>query len=311
MSATVHEVAEGPACGSRVLIVSLAGGLQGRVLLDRGLDIGAVWYAGQPIAWLSPSGERRSGYGDAGEGWHRGWAGGLLTTCGLRHIGPPGDGFGRHGQYSDCSAEQVAVSRQAGRWIETSALVRETDGLDRGLALHRRMRWYLGRGRVRIHDCLVNETSSPVAVPILYHINLGFPFLSADARTTMSGLIAPLGFADRMGYPAHLPDEVTELRLAEDTRRVAVAVRSTNLGLSLQVAWDPEQLGHAHIWRRREPGCYVQAVEPANATLQETAVGRWPVLAPGQVRVTGFDLRVRPDRSSPREAEDSDNKLME
>jgi hypothetical protein len=43
------------ASGDRVLILRVAGGLSLDVLLDRGLDIGAAWWNGIPLAWRSPN----------------------------------------------------------------------------------------------------------------------------------------------------------------------------------------------------------------------------------------------------------------
>jgi len=54
--ATVDDVTR--AGGERVLALRLAGGLALDVLPDRGLDLGATWWAGVPVAWLSTGAER-------------------------------------------------------------------------------------------------------------------------------------------------------------------------------------------------------------------------------------------------------------
>jgi hypothetical protein len=64
--------------GDRALVLRLAGGLSLDVLPDRGLDIGAAWWAGVPIAWRSPH------LVDPGpaETWENRFLGGLLATKG-------------------------------------------------------------------------------------------------------------------------------------------------------------------------------------------------------------------------------------
>lgn len=286
-------VLEGPAAGTRVCTVQPAGGLHLRVLLDRGMDIGSAWFLGQPIAWLSPSGERTRGYSDALEGWHRGWAGGLLTTCGLRHIGPPADTGGRHGRFSDSPVESFVVTplpEESG--LELRGRVRETDGLDRGLVLERSIRVLAGTGHLEVVDTVTNQTPRPVVAPLLYHLNLGYPFLDAESRTRLVGLASQDGFTASMGPPADVPDEVVLHLVDASTARPRAEVSSPGLGLTIAVEWDAGQLPLAYTWRRRAPGCYVHAIEPGLARLEQDPRRPWPVLEPGESRTTGFAVRV-------------------
>ena len=81
---------DGPARGVRALRFR-AGGLSFDVLADRGMDIGLFEYRGVPLAWLSRTGVASPAfYEPAGEGWLRSFGGGLLVTCGLTNVGPPG-----------------------------------------------------------------------------------------------------------------------------------------------------------------------------------------------------------------------------
>jgi hypothetical protein len=289
----VESVLEGTGAGTRVCQVQPAGGLHLRVLLDRGMDVGAAWFAGQPIAWLSPSGERPRGYADAGEGWHRGWAGGLLTTCGLRHIGPPASTGGRHGRFSDCPVEAFTVQPfEDGQGLEFRGRVRETDGLDRGLVLERSLRVFAGRGAIEVEDQVRNETSSTVPAPILYHLNFGYPFLGPESRTLPGNLTTGGGFTELMGPPAAVPDEVAAHAGAGASGTASLAVSGPGLGLQARVEWDLAELPRAYTWRRRAPGCYVHAVEPTNACLEQDDARPWPTLEPGAARTTGFTLLV-------------------
>jgi hypothetical protein len=292
LPATSHLALDGSGAGTRVLLAQPAGGLHARILLDRGLDIGAAWYAGQPVSWTSPSGDRRSGYADGTENWHRGWTGGLVTTCGLMHIGPPSGRHGRHGRYSDCPPEEVRVERE-NRILRVTGTIRDTDGLDRGLVLKRTIELAAGSGTLRLHDLVVNETMHAVAAPILYHLNFGYPFLVDASVTRLVGLAAGHGFTATMGAPADVPDEVAMHRVDPGTGAGAqITLSAPEIGLEVAVGWDGRELDRAHTWRRRTPGCYVHAIEPGNAALIDDGSDPWPVLEPGDQRSTGFDLTV-------------------
>ncbi len=103
---------DGPARGVRALRFR-AGGLSFDVLADRGLDIGAFEHRGVPLAWLSHTGVVSPAfYEPAGEGWLRSFGGGLLVTCGLTNVGPPGrrggEALGLHGRASNTPASNVS-----------------------------------------------------------------------------------------------------------------------------------------------------------------------------------------------------------
>ncbi|MGN6126211.1 MAG: DUF4432 family protein [Humibacter sp.] len=304
---SVQSVEDGPARGTRVVTVAPAGGLHARVLVDRGLDLGAAWFAGLPVAWASGVGERRPGHGDAGEGWHDGWAGGLVTTCGLRNVGVPSEGHGRHGRYSDQPADEVVVRREldddGGGRVVVEGVIREPVELGRGLVLRRRMTFPLWSGAVEVDDTTVNETVARVQAPLLYHVNVGAPFL--DERSvpmTTSGASVRFGPAAGvwpMGRPLQAPDEVHALAVEPDETGWAVcAIDSSRLGLRMSVSWDAAAQSNLFVWQRRTPGTYVTAIEPANCTVSGSAADREagvaPWLEPGEARRTRVRISVEP-----------------
>ena len=116
---------DGPARGTRAQRFRTGGGLGFDVLPDRGMDLGAAEYRGVPVAWLSHTGVvAPSFYEPRGEGWLRSFGGGLLVTCGLQNVGPPGerDGepLGLHGRVSNIPASNV--SREE-RWDEAGCVL--------------------------------------------------------------------------------------------------------------------------------------------------------------------------------------------
>ena len=100
-----YQLTEGNAKGTAAIDFNTGSGLCFTVLPDRGLDIPAAVYQGVNLVYHTPNGEANPAfYNPQGSAWLRTFFGGLLTTCGLTYLGPPGnDGgeeLGLHGRYS-------------------------------------------------------------------------------------------------------------------------------------------------------------------------------------------------------------------
>jgi len=80
----------GAAKGSRVAWVNTGSGLRFKVAIDRGMDIVDAFYNDCSLSWLSHNGQSAP-RPDITEGvvWLNNFSGGLLTTCGLSHVGGP------------------------------------------------------------------------------------------------------------------------------------------------------------------------------------------------------------------------------
>ena len=80
------------------------------VLPDRCLDIAQASFDGKPLAWISKSGLSDGRfYEKDGRSSLRGFAGGLVFTCGLKNIGGPTDEYGLHDRVAFIPAEKVSV----------------------------------------------------------------------------------------------------------------------------------------------------------------------------------------------------------
>ncbi len=109
------ELADGRVRGIRAAEVYTGAGFRFLVLLDRGLDVGCAEHAGRPLAFVHPALGSAALHESAGIGWLRTFGGGLVTTCGLDHFGPPdpeGEGYGLHGRASHLPAENLRVTQE-------------------------------------------------------------------------------------------------------------------------------------------------------------------------------------------------------
>ncbi len=310
--AAVHRsvVADGPAAGCRTIDVRVLGGIDVRILPDRGCDIGAAWFRGIPLAWISAVGERGPLAAPPGNDWIGAFGGGLVTTCGRRNVGVPSEGHGLHGAASHQRAEVLAVERavvEDGLAIVVRARMREASALGPCLETERTVTTWTGAGRVRVEYRTVNCARSPEPAPVLYHVNLGAPLWAPGARLTVADLAgtrprdddaaAALATWDRAPAPDETPERVFEHDLtpaAVGTARVEQAA----LGLAVDVSWDRATLPRLHQWLQTAAGAYVLGIEPANCSVlgrsADRLAGRLPVLEPGEERVTAVEVRAVP-----------------
>jgi hypothetical protein len=309
-SAVASVVADGPAAGCRALDLRVWDGIDLRLLPDRGLDLGAAWYRGVPLAWISAVGERGPLSRPRGDDWGLAFGGGLLVTCGLRNVGAPSEGHGLHGDYSHQRAAQVAVERTAvdGALVLTArGRVVEASALGHHLALERRVRTRTGQGLVELEDVTRNLGREPEPAPLLYHVNLGAPLWEAGARIALDAEATLPRDADAAAAPAWheapgtvpgAPERVYEhvLRPVADGWQRAVVHGAC--GLDLELAWDAATLPRLHQWVHPAPGVGALGLEPANCSVlgraADRAAGRLPLLAPGEARVTRLRIAVRP-----------------
>jgi len=309
------EWADGVERGLRVAEVRTGSGLTFSVLLDRGMDIGPAAYKGLPLAWVSPTGWAHPMYFDPqGNGWLRTFGAGLLTGCGLTSLGAAGDDegetLGLHGRLSHLPASHVRVEEawqgdECSFWVEGE--MRQARVFGENLRLKRRITVALGGNRVSIHDWVENLGASESPLMILYHINLGFPFLDESSQLQVEphpveardaaaepGLgewmrfqKPTAGYAEQVFYhdlPAN-KDGWASIQLVNQSRK-----------LGLRVGFKKATLPNLVEWKMMGKGTYVLGIEPANCRAggrsQERARGTLQSLQPGEQREFQVEIEV-------------------
>jgi len=307
-AATSSLVQGGPAHGCRALDLRVAGGVDLRVLPDRGLDVGAAWFGGLPLAWISAVGERGPLEHPVGARWLEAFGGGLVTTCGLRNAGQPTFEEGLHGRASHLRASGVRVDRRLEGdelVLEVAGTLDEVSALGPHLRLERRLRTRTGQGLVELEDVTTNLGRAPVAAPILYHVNLGPPLLDAHTEVEVaSGArrpaaargAEPLERWARPGEPAAGVGELVLEHELPDGPEGSARVVNRPLGLALTLTWDRSGLPHLGQWLHLAPGVYALALEPTNCPLSERQGGeeRGPLLGAGASRTSRLRIAVAP-----------------
>jgi hypothetical protein len=255
-------------------------GIELRVHPGRGLDVGAAWFRGLPLAWIAPAGEG----GTQSSEWRDAWGGGLVTTCGLDNVGAPSEGIGLHGGYTFLPAMDIDIERSTAE-IVVSGTVEDP----RGLRVRRVIRTVVGAGRMDLVDETVNNAETPLEAPVLYHVNLGWPLWDIGARTeTDARKVCPRDEdAAPHDWSAAPEPTATRERVWEHVGASRAAVVNERLGLRVAIEFDLPRLWQ---WVDPAPGMYALGLEPANCSVlgraHDRAVGSLPFLQPGERRTT-------------------------
>jgi hypothetical protein len=317
-------LAEGRAKGVEAIDFQTGAGLAFTVLPDRGLDIPYCSFKGLNLVFQAPGDIAHPAFHDpAGFEWLRVFFGGLLTTCGLSYFGDPGDDGGQelglHGRYTGLPAVRV---RDLSRWegeeylLEVAGTVEEASLFGERLRLERSVSTRIGSRSLLVRDRVENFGRRPAPFTILYHINAGFPLLSAESQLEASSLsIEPYDAAAAArleevwrfaapdaGFPGMGLDYLHTMAADEEGRAWAALVNrgleppGGPAGLGLALRFRTDSLPFLNEWKMLAEGDYVVGVEPANTKCLNRAAlrreARLPMLQPGETRDLEVEIGV-------------------
>jgi hypothetical protein len=293
------------------------GALSFSVLPGRGMGLWHGDYRGNPLGWRAPIvGPVHPKFIDLDNRNGLGWLAGfdeLLCRCGLASNGPPGqdvftDAHGKehrvlltlHGRIANLPAHlvEVRVGLDPPYELSVTGEVEEAALFFGRLRLTATYTTVPGSNRLVIHDVVENHSAQPAELEMLYHCNLGPPFLesgsrvlapirelaprdprAADGIDTYETYLGPTtGYAEQVYYYDLLTDAhgQTLAVLLNAARDRAVAVRFYR-----------QELPCLSVWKNTaalEDG-YVTGLEPGtnypNLKTFERQQGRVPVLPPG------------------------------
>lgn len=278
----------GPARGTRVAWINTGSGLRYRVALDRGMDIADASFNQHSLAWLSHGG-LTAPRPDANQGleWLHTFGGGLLTTCGLTHVGGPEKGEngerGLHGRISNLPAEIESVIQpaplQGQMEMKVVGTVRQSSLFGPNLELRRTISSTLGQSVIRVSDVVTNRGNTPAPHMILYHCNYGWPLVDEGADIVWQGTSQSLGrdmdnaiFNDQHNFKtcqgpleSHrgAGEACAAIQVTPDAQGICAAgIHNPRLGLALRMQYHAAQLPWLTNWQHWGVGDYVCALEP-------------------------------------------------
>jgi len=317
---------DGPARGVRIAWINTGSPLRYKVAIDRALDIVDAFHGRHSLAWISHGG-LTAPRPDANRGfeWLYSFPGGLLTTCGLTHMGGPEadeDGErGLHGRISNLPASVTSIIQPdpaAGKLdLSLTATVRQSKVFGPCLELTRTLSGRLGEPVIRIHDVITNRGNNPAPHMVLYHCNFGWPLVDEGTEIVWQGEARSFGrdmdnelFNARHNYrkcskvlESHRgTGEACGLIDVKPDRRglCTVGLHNRRLGLALAMRFKKRQLPWVTNWQHWGEGEYVTALEPGTngpiGRINAQQAGKLRLLRPGQSRSYDLEIRVSDDR---------------
>ena len=262
------------------------GPLSYQVLADKCLDVSALSYKGMNMTFLSKPGLQGRGHYDTnGLEAQRSIMGGLFFTAGLESICAPctinGVDYPMHGRIRTTPAEHVSADAfwEDGKYVlRVSGEMREAALFGENLVLRRRLTSVYGEKSILLEDEFENESFRDEPLMLLYHINLGWPFLDEDLRLSIPTRSVTPRNEDAMGhedaYDRMDPpkDNEPEYVFIHDLKKDAagdtcVLAVNEKVGLGLMISWNMENLPYFMEWKSTASGDYVIGLEPANSSV--------------------------------------------
>lgn len=302
------------------------GALKLEVLPTRGMGVWRGSFQGLPIGWNSPVKlPVHPAFVNQSERGGLGWLAGfneLICRCGLSFMGPPGrDAFLKdnpilgeltlHGKIANLPAHHVEVTvdpENDGR-IAVTGIVDECSMFGPCLRLTSTIETTAGSNRFTINDEVTNLSAKPTDFELLYHTNIGPPFLEAGSR-----FLAPVreisprdaGAAkgvleyDQYSAPtAAYAEQAFYFRVVGDEKqRGLVALRNAAGDAAISLRFSLPELPCFTLWKNTaaEADGYVTGLEPGtnfpNLRSFERTHGRLLTLAPGASRRMSLELAI-------------------
>ncbi|MBR0075931.1 MAG: aldose 1-epimerase family protein [Synergistaceae bacterium] len=255
-----------------------------RVLADKCLDMSEFSYAGVNMGFLSKPGLQGLGHYDTnGLEAQRSIMGGFFFTPGLENIGAPcnvnGVDYPMHGRIRSTPAEHLCSDSywENGEYhLKISGEMREAALFGENLVLRRSIETVYGQKSFTLTDEFENQAFRDEVLMLLYHINIGWPFLDENTKLYIpTAKITPRnswaeGHEDKynvMEAPKDNEPEyvfIHEIKSDSNNDTEVIAVNS-GLKLGLKISWNTKYLPHFMEWKSIASGDYVIGIEPANS----------------------------------------------
>ena len=322
-----------------VQVVTLNNGvLELSILPTRGMGVWQGRFRNLPLGWQSPV--KRpvhpafvNLHDRNGLGWLNGFNE-LMCRCGLAFNGPPGADEGTaitlHGRIANLPAHRVVVrvDHSGPGTIEVQGVVDEASMFGTALRLTSTVRMQAGSSRCDFIDEITNIGGSETPLSLLYHINIGQPFLDAGAENRVACReLAPRDPHSAKGVEQHavygpptvgLPEEAFYYRPVGDAQHWSTAVLKNKAATAaFAVHYRIDQLPCFTVWKNTQSLAegYVTGLEPGvnlpNFRAYERQQNRLPKLAPGASYRSEFAWEFADDTTGVQKLVDRVNTLQQ
>ncbi len=251
---------------------------------DKCLDLSDLSYKGINLSFLAKPGlEGRNPYDTNGTEAQRSIMCGFFFTCGLETICAPyeenGKAYPMHGRMRTTPAEHVGTDVTVGDdgevRVEISGEMREAELFGENMVIRRKIETVLGGNSIVLTDEIENQSFRREPMMLMYHCNMGYPFLDEGARIILPSRSVKgreafseehLDGWDRMDAPEDNAEEYVYIHeLAADERKdTKTLFYNPSLEIGLVIGYNTGKLPYFNEWKSIVSGDYVVGLEPAN-----------------------------------------------
>lgn len=294
--------------GLQVMEIHNGGNLAATILPGRCMDLYQVRYKGKNMNYIAPCGIVAPEYYDArGTQWLRNFFVGLLTTCGLQHLGGPkvinGEELGLHGRIANAPAENVKYDRGMhgeNPTITVEGTMRESRIFGENLTLHRKMEFEYENDSILLTDTITNHGFGDRQFVYALHLNYGYPLLEEGTELIFDTLeTAPreenaakyLDTWKQVEPPQYpYPERCYFHKIKKDENGMCqYTIFNQKRKIGVNVRYSGNDLPFFCQWKMLGKGEYVMGLEPMNAFLDGPKVGEprceAPILAAGESKI--------------------------
>ncbi|MFA6857135.1 MAG: DUF4432 family protein [Treponema sp.] len=278
--------ADGPAKGIDCVEIQNGSGLFCHILTGRGMGIGHLNIMGIPVCWISPNEEVAACYYNPnGEGWLESFGGGMLTSCGLTNAGSPttveGIGVGLHGRLSHLPARDVSIHKQVignDYVISVEGEMIDCRVMGPAFSIKRTYTFVMGKNEILLHDRIMNLGDKDEPLFVLYHLNIGYPFLSEHSDLHITNQVPPIQVKD-LKYSDDTPNwnnftgpgkGVTErvyyhtLEKSNKDSDISLTNEYDDCRLKFSLSFPLNEINHFVEWKMLAEKNYILGLEPGN-----------------------------------------------
>lgn len=306
--------------GTRIAWVNTGTGLRYKIVIDRAMDIADAFYSAHSLAWLSHGGITSvQPFANKGLEWLRTFFGGLITTCGLSHVGgPESDEYGDrgiHGNISNIPAEiESVIQPDPANGIadySITGVMKESKVFGPSLELRRTISGTLGQSYLHIHDEVINRANTSTPHMMLYHINFGWPLADEGSKLIWKGKIQvpDRGGDDRIfndHYDYHNCPPPLDIHAGtgeavafidietDENGQCSTGIINESLQFGVKITYNKNQMPCLTNWQHWGYGEYVTGLEPGThppiGQSKARKEGTLIFLEPGEKKE--YDLRI-------------------
>lgn len=263
-----------------------SGDLSFHVMADKCLDVSDFSYKGLNMTFMAKPGlQGRNHYDTNGSEAQRSMMGGLFFTCGLENICAPctvdGKDYPMHGRMRSTPAEHTGADAYFDGddyVISIKGEMREAELFGENMVLRRTIETRLGSNSIVLTDEIENQAFRPEPLMLLYHCNMGYPFLDETCELVLPSkqVKGREPFSEqhvdrwnRIEEPIANEQEYVFIHdMAQDACGDTMAmVVNHKRKLALCLEFNRKNLPYFMEWKSMASGDYVLGLEPSNSSV--------------------------------------------